>query len=286
MTPHRLLLLEAYGLEALRLVVWLALLAAIFAPLEWLFRLHKAPAGRRKTAPADIAFYFLNSILPLAIIAPPMALLAAAVKLVTPEVYTDAVGGLPIWARLIAALAVSEVGGYWGHRLSHQIPWLWRFHALHHAPQHVDWLISSRAHPVDQVFEKLCALAPLYALGLVQPTPTGFGLAGFIAIFGTVWGFFVHANVRWRLGPLEWLVSTPAFHHWHHTNDEHRDHNYAALFPVVDRLFGTHHLPKAWPPNYGIDAPTPPAMLDQLLDPFVPARKPAAAAARPEASKT
>ena len=278
-------LLQAFGLQVLRLVVWLVLLTAIFAPLEWLFALHRTP-GRWKTAPADIAFYFLNSLLPLAILAPPLALLAAGLRLVTPAAYVGAVAALPLWARLAAAFAVSEVGGYWGHRLGHEVPLLWRFHAVHHAPRHVDWLISSRAHPVDQVFEKLCALAPLYILGLVQPTPAGAGLAGAIAIFGTIWGFFVHANVRWRLGPLEWLVSTPAFHHWHHTNDEHRDHNYAALFPVVDRLFGTHHLPKAWPPDYGIDAPTSSAMLDQLLDPFDPQRRPGAEVPTSKAWKT
>ena len=273
-------LLQAFGLQVLKLIVWLAILAVIFAPLEMLFALHRTQA-RWKTAPADIAFYFLNSLLPLAILAPPLAALSVGLRLAAPSAYTAAVAALPVWARLAAALAVSEVGGYWGHRLSHEIPLLWRFHAVHHAPRHVDWLISSRAHPVDQVFEKLCALAPLYVLGLVQPTPAGTAFAGAITIFGTLWGFFIHANVRWRLGPLEWLVSTPAFHHWHHTNDEHRDHNYAALFPVVDRLFGTHHLPKVWPPLYGVDAATPTGMVDQLLDPSGP-RKPASS----EASKT
>ena len=57
-------------------------------------------------------------------------------------------------ARLLAAFAVSEIGGYWGHRLSHEIPLLWRFHSLHHAPEHIDWLINTRAHPLDQVFEQ------------------------------------------------------------------------------------------------------------------------------------
>jgi sterol desaturase/sphingolipid hydroxylase (fatty acid hydroxylase superfamily) len=262
MTPF-----HAFALEVLRLLVWLALLAAIFAPLEQLFALRRQ-SGRLKHAPADLAYYFLNSLLPLAILAPPMALLAAAVRTVTPWAYVETVATLPLWARLAAALVVSELGGYWGHRLSHEVPLLWRFHALHHGPEHIDWLVSSRAHPVDQVFTKLCALAPLYILGLVQPTPQGAGLAAWIAIFGTLWGFFIHANLRWRFGPLEWLVSTPAFHHWHHTNDTHRDHNYAALFPVVDRLFGTHHLPAQWPPLYGIDVPPPPSMAEQLLRPL------------------
>ena len=259
--------LSAFALQTLRLAVWLVLLAAILSPLERVFALRR-PAGRWRTVPADVGFYVLNSLLPLAILAPPMALLAAGVNAATPAAYAGAVAGLPLWARLACGLAVSEIGGYWGHRWTHEVPLLWRFHQLHHAPTHVDWLISSRAHPVDQVFEKLCALIPLYVLGLVQPTASGAGLAAWISIVGSIWGFFIHANVRWRLGPLEWLVSTPAFHHWHHTNDEHRDHNYAALFPVVDRLFGTHHLPGCWPPAYGVDAPQPDTMTEQLLAPF------------------
>lgn len=258
---------EAFALQVLRLVIWLAILAAIFAPLERLLTLRPRP-GRLREVPADVGYYFLNSLLPIAILAPPLAILAAGLRQVTPDAYLAAVAGLPVWAKLAAGLAVSELGGYWGHRWSHEVPLLWRFHVVHHAPQHVDWLISSRAHPVDQVFEKLCALTPLYILGLAQPTAQGLGLAAWIAIFGTIWGFFVHANVRLRLGPLEHLVSTPAFHHWHHTNDEHRDHNYAALFPVVDRLFGTHHLPKTWPQAYGVDAPQPQTMPEQLLRPL------------------
>lgn len=67
-----------------------------------------------------------------------------------------------------------------------------------------------------------------------------------VTIVGTIWSFFIHAKVRIRLGPLEWLISTPAFHHWHHTNDQHRDRNFAAIFPVIDLIFGTSWLPKHW----------------------------------------
>jgi len=89
--------------------------------------------------------------------------------------------------------------------------------------------------------------------------------------------------VRWRFGPLEHLIATPAFHHWHHTNDAYRDHNYAALFPWVDRLFGSLHLPgRQWPGCYGVDDPLPPTMAGQLLHPWtaMPATAPARDAPR------
>ena len=101
-----------------------------------------------------------------------------------------------------------------------------------------------------------------------------------------MWAFFVHANLYWRFGPLEWLVATPAFHHWHHTNDEHRDHNYAALLPVIDRLFGTHHLPNHWPPVYGVDEPVAPSFVGQMLDPLsAPAPRSRQAAAQEAESR-
>jgi len=97
-----------------------------------------------------------------------------------------------------------------------------------------------------------------------------------------LWGFFVHANLRWRFGPLEWLLATPAFHHWHHTNDgpDCVNKNYAAMFPWVDRMFGTFYLPKTWPAEYGTSTPVPETLIGQLLEPLAPtaaARSPSAA---------
>ena len=264
---------QAFAVDLARLLIWLVVLTLVFVPLERLFVLH--PRKQRwKAVPADLAFYFLNSLLPALLLAIPLAAMAAAARQFTPAPYAHAVAALPLWAKIAAGIVVGEIGAYWAHRWSHETPLLWRFHAVHHAPEHVDWLVNTRAHPIDMVFTRLCSLAPLYALGLAQPTGGQVAMVPvYITLIGTVWAFFIHANVRWRFGPLEQLVATPAFHHWHHTNDEHRDHNYAALLPVVDRLFGTFHLPRHWPPAYGVDDPPPAGFTDQLLHPFAPRRR-------------
>ncbi len=84
-----------------------------------------------------------------------------------------------------------------------------------------------------------------------------------------LWGFFIHANVKWRFGWLEWIVVTPAFHRWHHVAGEHQDMNYAALLPVFDYLFGTLYLPaRELPPRYGCDTPLPDDWVGQLVSPF------------------
>ena len=260
--------IHAALVDVARLCFWLAALVIVFVPLERLFALHPARILRKGIA-ADLAYYFLNSLLPGLVLAVPVAALAWSVHRLMPAPFLAAAAHLPIWARIPAVLLAGEVGYYWGHRWSHEVPLLWRFHAIHHSAGHVDWLVNTRAHPVDMLFSRLCALVPIYVLGLAQVSRNQTDLAPILVILvGTIWGFLIHANLRWRLGWLEWLVATPAFHHWHHTNDEHRDHNYASILPWLDRLFGTLHLPRSWPPTYGIDAPMPPGLARQLLLPL------------------
>lgn len=265
--------LGSLTMEVARLSIWLVLLAMLFVPVEWLFSLHER---RGKARWADLGYYFLNGLLPGVLLAPLLATIAVLAQKATPAFYSDWVASWPFVAKLIAGLLVSEIGAYWGHRWCHEVPFLWRFHAIHHSVEHLDWLANTRAHPLDIVFVRLCGLTPVYMLGLAS-TPGAAGASAadamipvYVTLLGTVWSFLVHANVRWRFGWLEQVAATPAFHHWHHTNGaEGRDRNYAAMFPWVDRLFGTLHLPRdAWPPVYGIDKPVRGGVSDELLHPF------------------
>jgi sterol desaturase/sphingolipid hydroxylase (fatty acid hydroxylase superfamily) len=63
-------------------------------------------------------------------------------------------------------------------------------------------------------------------------------------------------------------AATPAFHHWHHSRTDHIDHNYAATFPVLDRVFGSLYLPGHFPADYGITERLPATLTGQLLEPF------------------
>ena len=259
-------------LSVFRLCVWLVLLTVIFAPLERLFALHPQKIFR-KAILTDVAYYFLSSLVPGFLLGFPLALVAWLVHHAIPEAFTSAVAAGPAWLRIVGALVVGDIGFYWGHRFTHEIPFLWRFHAIHHSAEHVDFLVSTRAHPVDMVFTRLCALIPLYVLGLAAPVSGGASLVPVVVfVVGTVWGFFIHANVRWRFGPLEWLIATPAFHHWHHSKEgpAYVSKNYAALLPWIDRFFGTLYLPKGkQPAHYGIDEPMPTGFYDQLVEPYV-----------------
>ncbi len=256
----------SFALEVGRLGIWFALLAAIFVPLERLFAERPQHVFRRE-ALTDLLYFFFNGLTLSVLLAWPAALLGLAAARLVPDGLLAFTGDLPLWLRVVAALVVGDIGAYWGHRWSHHIPLLWRFHSVHHSATEVDWLTNTRAHPLDLVFTRFCGLVPLYAVGLAQASTADL-LPVIVALTGTVWSFFVHANLRWRLGWLEQVISTPSFHRWHHTNDAMRDRNFAAILPVIDRVFGTFHVPADRPTSYGIDTPMPAGFLAQLTQAF------------------
>ena len=258
-------------MDVFRVCVWLILLTAVFVTLERLFSLRPHRMFRPQVL-VDLGYFFLSSLLPSALLSAPLAIVAwTAHRAVSAELQA-AVAAAPLWLRITATFVVGEAGFYWGHRLTHEVPLLWRFHAVHHSAEHMDWLVNTRAHPVDLVFTRLCGLVPLYMAGLAGPVgASGTALPALVVVAGTAWGFFIHANLRWRFGWLERLVATPAFHHWHHTLDGHINKNYAAMLPWLDRAFGTFHLPaRQWPTQYGTDTPVGATLGEQLVRPLLP----------------
>jgi sterol desaturase/sphingolipid hydroxylase (fatty acid hydroxylase superfamily) len=269
-------LLFPFAVDFFRLCVWLVLLMVVFVPLERVFALHPQKVFRLGFV-SDLAYYFLSSLLPKLLLILPMAALGWALHFVVPGSLQARAAALPLAMRFAAALVVGEIGFYWGHRWSHEVPFLWRFHAVHHSAQEMDWLVNTRAHPVDMVFTRLCGFIPLYVLGLAQPASHAMDIVSLLVVLtGTLWGFFIHANLNWRFGPLGWFVATPAFHHWHHTYEEPLNRNFSSMLPWVDRIFGTYHMPPEWPSRYGIEAPMPSGLTAQLLEPLLPVQNAAA----------
>lgn len=271
MAAHLIQHFQGLFIAVLRLGVWLVIFSAIFVPLERLFALNRQKVFRKGIG-VDLGYYFLNGLLPGLLLGGPVAIVAFVAHRVIPGAVTGTIAAWPMWLRACAAMLVGEIGYYWGHRWTHQIPFLWRFHSVHHSAEQLDFLVNTRMHPVDMVFSRMCMLTPILALGLVNPMRVSDGMIPMIILItGSMWGYFIHSNTRWRLGPLEWLITTPGFHHWHHTNGGRlRDCNYASMLPWLDRIFGTHYLPKVWPDRYGIEEPMADLLAGQLVQPLLP----------------
>lgn len=274
-SANALLTVSPIMASVFKLMVWLIFLASIFIPLERRFPVHAKNNSRHDTG-LNLTYYFINGLLSKMFIITPLSILVILLHGVFPNAFYFYMAQIPTFARLPIALIVGEVGAYWGHRWSHRNPILWRFHVIHHSAERLDWLVNTRAHPLDMAFGRLTGLVPVYVFGLAQPTANAIDpVPMLLVIMGTVWSYVVHSNIRWRSTILESLVTTPAFHHWHHTNDgaDFLNKNFAPMFPVVDRIFGTHYLPeKDWPQRYGTDTFVSKRLKRQLLDPILPNR--------------
>jgi sterol desaturase/sphingolipid hydroxylase (fatty acid hydroxylase superfamily) len=174
------------------------------------------------------------------------------------------VAGLPMWAQVILAIIVADIGFYAHHRLFHAVPFLWRFHAIHHSIEELDWLAAHRVHPLDQIVSSTFSILPLYLLGFS-------GEAMLIwALIYIIHSHLVHANIAMDFGPLKHIIASPHFHHWHHSNvPGTRDTNFSGQLLFMDQIFGTARHPRDVPAVYGTDDPVPGLYPLQIAWPFL-----------------
>ena len=172
---------------------------------------------------------------------------------------------LPFLLQLLLAMFMADLFQYWAHRAFHRSRMLWRFHAVHHSISTVDWVAGSRLHIVDILITRAFSYMPLYFLGL--SAEVFYTYVVIVAFQATI----AHANTRFPFGPIKYLLVTPQYHQWHHSDDPaHYDQNFAIHFPFIDRLFGTYFLPEEkWPESMGLsDTNFPDGYLKQFIFPF------------------
>lgn len=238
--------------------------ALIFIPLERLFALHRSQRILRRGWRSDIIhFLFTRTLSDAFAFLFVGALIVLTHWLVSPA-FQAAVASQNRFLQFVEAVLIANVGAYIGHRLSHVVPFLWRFHSVHHSIREMDWLAAARVHPLDQIVTKAMTILPLYLLGFSKTT---FGV--YIG-FATLHAVFIHANVRFKFGRLRWLIGSPQFHHWHHSADpEAYNKNFAGELPLLDLIMGTYYLPgDRVPVKYGVTEPVPVGYFGQLLYPF------------------
>jgi sterol desaturase/sphingolipid hydroxylase (fatty acid hydroxylase superfamily) len=261
--------------KLMALAAWLAIAVVLMVPLERFFFLRRQKVLRDDFL-QDLFYFFFSGTFPAFVLVVTHAVVMHVLRAALPAAWFQWMGSLPISLRVVLIVAVSDFAYYWAHRWAHEVPLFWRVHAIHHSPTQLDWLVATRAHPLEIAYLRTLTFVPVFALGLVDLSGAAQGvLLLAVAAFNTVWGIFIHANVRWRLSWLERWLSTPRFHHWHHADDgaSVANKNYAALLPIWDRCFGSLHLPEyAFPSSYGSTTALPGGTLRQLLFPFRPGR--------------
>ncbi len=172
---------------------------------------------------------------------------------------------IPFIPQLFLALFFSDLFQYGAHSLFHKIPFLWRFHAVHHSIRNIDWLAGSRLHLVDIIGVRAFSFLPLYICGFSYPV-----FAAYVVIV-SIQAVFAHANTRINFGWLKYVVVTPQYHHWHHSDDPAAyDKNFAIHFPFIDMIFGTYYsIGETWPESTGLgDTKFPKGFVRQFFYPF------------------
>ncbi|MFO0943825.1 MAG: sterol desaturase family protein [Pirellulales bacterium] len=251
-------------------VLDLILYSVMYIPLERLFALRPQQPTFRFEWATDLSYFFLNSLLVQIVGLLTMKPAMIFFNWARIEVLINTMSSLPLVVQAPLCILAADFTQYWVHRAFHQVPILWRFHAIHHSTEVMDWLAGSRLHFVDAIVTRSLTYIPLYLLGFSE-----IAIAVYVVVV-VIQATFIHANVRWQFPWVQRWIATPCFHHWHHAAESQAvDKNFAVHSPVWDWLFGTYYMPGRWPQRYGLCGPrdVPSGWLPQFFYPFWGARQ-------------
>jgi lathosterol oxidase len=176
------------------------------------------------------------------------------------------VSSWPFLIQLGLAMLLADLFQYAAHRFFHSNAIMWRFHSIHHSIKTIDWVAGSRLHLVDILITRSFSYLPLYFMGFSINV-----FYTYVAIVA-IQAVMAHANTHIPFGPLKYLLVTPQYHQWHHSDDpKHYNKNFAIHFPVIDKVFGTYYLPGTeWPESTGLGKmQMPKGYIRQFLHPFM-----------------
>jgi sterol desaturase/sphingolipid hydroxylase (fatty acid hydroxylase superfamily) len=211
----------------------------------------------------DLGHTLLSKVSVQALIIAPAAMGAASVSDLSPATWWPS--DWPLLFQIVLALSIAEIGFYAVHRLGHEWPLLWRFHAVHHSVTRL-WLVNTgRFHFMDTLVKVIAGVAVAILIGAPKDM-----IVWVSAITGFI-GFLTHANVEMRGGWLNYVFNTPDLHRWHHSMVvEEGNRNYGENLMFMDQLLGTFFYPaeRRPPADIGIREEMPPTLIQQILWPF------------------
>lgn len=216
------------------------------------------------------AFLLANFVTMLALHAATRAVVPRVPALVDWRAGGAHVGLLAV--EVAACLLVAELVNWVSHWAKHKHGWLWRFHLQHHVETRYSVNLTLHTHGVEVVCTGVAMAALLALCGFSRFAVDAFTVAYFCA------NLYKHCGARLSLGPLDWLVVSPAYHRLHHAraSDMGGWHgNYGSVLTVFDVLFGTARFPtgaaaqdEAFRLVPGTDTPEPFGFVDEMLAPL------------------
>ncbi len=245
-------------------VLNLTLTGIIFLPLERLFRRHNQSVFRHEWR-EDLLYFLVSSVMIQSLTflsLAPSNLILGYTQLTSLQ---SIIASQPLWLQFFEVMFLTDLVQYWVHRLFHRLPFLWRFHAVHHSARTLDWLAGSRMHVIEIICLRGLTVIPMYVLGFEQSVIYTYLIV--VYLYST----YIHSNIKFDIEWFKPIIVTPRFHHWHHgIEKEAIDVNFSIHFPLFDKLFGTYYMPKGkWPSGYGVAGhPVPSGYIRQFAYPL------------------
>ncbi len=154
---------------------------------------------------------------------------------------------------LVVLFVLVDFTDYWFHRAAHRVRFMWASHAVHHSTTRFNLTAAVRLPWTGPLSGAVFFFVPLTLIGFHPLAVMA------MVLLNLLYQFFLHTEHAPRLGPLEWLLNTPAHHRVHHASNEScLDKNFAGVFIIWDRLFGTFaQAPKDEKLRFGLVSPLP-----------------------------
>lgn len=261
-TPDQVISKNYLGLDWF--ILDILMVALIFIPIEILFGRLKQKIFRKNWQTDLYHFLFSHLLIQVTSFLILLPSLYVGAKIAQPEIQAW-IQQQHIVIQFFEVLFLADLTQYWVHRAFHKIPFLWKFHSVHHSVTEMDWLAGSRLHLFDIVVTRGITLIPLFILGFQIEALQAY------LVFIAFWATFLHINTRFQKSHLSHYFALPIYHHWHHASETAAiDKNFAVHLPIIDKMFGSFYLPKdKWPDSYGISVKNfPKTYWQQTIYPF------------------
>jgi sterol desaturase/sphingolipid hydroxylase (fatty acid hydroxylase superfamily) len=182
---------------------------------------------------------------------------------------------LPFWTKLFVGVMLYDFTTYWIHRASHNIPFLWRLHRVHHSDTTMDSSTTFRFHPLELIL--VYQTGNILTAGIFGTDVTSMALYYFIIY---IFFFLEHSNLnypKWLNNTFGLIFVMPDHHRVHHHHEQfYTDSNFADILIIWDRIFGTFKLISPEKMKYGLkefDQEEKQTFLYLMKSPFINIRR-------------